>query len=194
MVDPFLTAVFLAVPYTLVPSPQPRISISIYIGAWNLIWDLTLKFRTLLNSKARLGLWYLRMVTLVVLTFLFVEMILLVLLIRRLLVGIYCTGNILLPTKSIHRTLFGSRRLISSYSQCLKSSRWNRSVKSTLEIFRQTLVGNLDNNLLPLHQVIGWNLPYIKIALAIKTVLVFFPLIIIHRRTAHLFPLNNACA
>lgn len=155
---------------------------------------MTLKFRTLLNSKARLGLWYLRMVTLVVLTFLFVEMILLVLLIRRLLVGIYCTGNILLPTKLIYRTLFGSRRLISSYSQCLKSSRWNRSVKSTLEIFRQTLVGNLDNNLLPLHQVIGWNLPYIKIALAIKTVLVFFPLIIIHRRTAHLFPLNNACA
>lgn len=61
-------------------------------------------------------------------------------------------------------------------------------------MFRQTLVGNSDNNLLPLDQVIGWNLPHIKIALAVKTVLVFFPLTIIHRRTAHLFPLNNARA
>jgi aminoglycoside phosphotransferase len=60
----------------------------------------------------------------------------LVSLIGKLLVGIHHIGNTLLRTKSTHKNLFGSMRLTDSYNQCLKSWRWNRSVKNILEMFK----------------------------------------------------------
>lgn len=74
--------------------------------------------------------------------------------------------------------------------------RWNGSVKDTLEMFKQSWLAICDsyNGLLPLHQVIGWKLSHIKFALAIKAMLVFLPLTVVHGLTARRFSLDDTRA
>lgn len=45
-----------------------------------------------------------------------------------------------------------------------------------------------------LDQVICWSQAHIKIALAIKAMLIFFPLAIFHRSVPYFFPFKHACA
>lgn len=61
--------------------------------------------------------------------FLFTEVISFVLLTGKLLVGIFYTKNILLPTELAHRTLWGLMKLTNSYSPCVRSSQGTDSLE-----------------------------------------------------------------
>lgn len=66
-------------------------------------------------------------------------------------------------------------------------------VNCASDILDLICLDNSSGNLLLRQQVISWSLPPIKIAPAIKTVLIFLPLTISHCFIAHYVPLKHPC-